>query len=54
MGHRTTQRILECDVCGNTPDDGEYMWEMSGVHWCEPCVSDAIANTDEDETEGEA
>ena len=37
MGHRTIQRILECAICEKTPDDGEYMWEMNGEHWCEEC-----------------
>jgi hypothetical protein len=37
MGHRTTQRILECAVCGETPDDGKYLWEMCGEYWCEKC-----------------
>lgn len=37
MGQRTTQRILECAICKTTPDDGEYLWEMSGEHWCESC-----------------
>ena len=37
MGRRTTQRILECDVCGNTPNNGEPMWEMCGEFWCESC-----------------
>jgi len=40
MGHRTTQRILTCDVCGVTPDDGEYMWEMGSEFWCEKCCND--------------
>ncbi len=39
MGHRTTQRILECDVCHITPDDGEYMWQMGTVYWCEECCN---------------
>ena len=40
MGHRTTQRILTCDVCGVTPDDGDYMWEMGSEFWCEKCCND--------------
>ena len=38
MGHRTTQRILDCAICGRTPDDGEYLWEMCGEYWCADCV----------------
>ena len=37
MGHRVTQRIFQCDLCGTTPDDGEYLWEMCGEYWCESC-----------------
>lgn len=37
MGHRTTQRILECSTCGITPDHGEYLWEMDSEYWCESC-----------------
>lgn len=25
MGQRITQRIYTCDLCGKTPDDGEFM-----------------------------
>jgi len=39
MGHRTTQRILECAVCEVIPDDGEYMWEMDNQYWCEACCN---------------
>ena len=38
MGHRLTQRIHTCALCGVTPDDGEYMWNMGGVVWCKKCV----------------
>jgi len=38
MGYRTTQRILECAQCKETPDDGEYLWEMCGSYYCEKCV----------------
>jgi hypothetical protein len=37
MGHRVTQRILECSECGATPEDGEYLWEMGSEHWCKEC-----------------
>lgn len=37
MGQRVTQRILECAICGNIPDDGEYLWGMGRQHWCEKC-----------------
>ena len=38
MGHRITQRILECANCKTTPEDGEYLWEMCGDHLCAECV----------------
>ena len=38
MGQRLTQRILVCDECGRTPDDGEYLWEMSSKHICKNCI----------------
>ncbi len=38
MGHRVTQRILECSDCGRTPDDGEYMWEMCREYICKECI----------------
>ena len=37
MGHRVTQRILECAICEKTPEDGDYLWEMGSGHWCEDC-----------------
>ena len=37
MGQRITQRIYECAICGKTPEDGEYMYEMCGEHWCYEC-----------------
>ncbi len=37
MGQRTTQRILECMQCNETPEDGEYLWEMGGGYMCRPC-----------------
>ena len=51
MGHRTAQRILTCSICNNTPEDGEYLWEMCGEYWCEPCTDDQY-NNDEDEGGG--
>ena len=47
MGQRTTQRILVCDVCDTTPEDGENMWEMSGEYWCEKCCDEAENNPEE-------
>lgn len=37
MGQRITQRIYTCDLCGKTPDDGEYMWHMCNEIWCKEC-----------------
>lgn len=39
MGHRITQRIITCDCCGNTPEDGTYLWEMCGDYICEECFN---------------
>lgn len=38
MGHRTTQRILICDDCKRTPDDGEFLWAMGSDYICEICI----------------
>jgi hypothetical protein len=38
MGRRITQRIIICDDCGRTPEDGEYIWEMAGEYICENCI----------------
>ena len=50
MGYRTTQRILECDECKETPDHGEYLWEMCGVYICAACI-EKMENESEDENE---
>lgn len=49
MGYRTTQRILECAICGRTPEDGEYLWEMAGEYWCEDCVDKDNESQEDDE-----
>jgi len=39
MGQRVTQRILQCDECGKTPSNGEYLWEMpKNTHLCQSCA----------------
>jgi len=43
MGHRITQTIYTCDVCGETPEDGEYLWHMNNQVWCDSCC-DKIEN----------
>ena len=52
MGYRLTQRIYSCDVCGKTPEDGEYMWHMGNEIWCEECCDGEGDSTDcwKDET----
>ena len=40
MGHRITQRIIECTICEEIPEDGEYLWEMGREYWCEKCCQD--------------
>lgn len=39
MGHKVTQRILQCAECGGIPQCGEYLWEMPNGHWCEECCN---------------
>lgn len=48
MGHRFTQRIYTCDLCAETPEDGEKMWFMGNGAWCEDCC-----NADQPPTEKE-
>lgn len=48
MGQRLTQRILECSLCGKTPEDGEYIWEMGRELWCAECC-DKMENEQESE-----
>jgi len=43
MGKRVAQRIYECSLCNETPEDGEYLWHMNNEMWCEKC-SDKIDN----------
>ena len=42
MGNRVTQRVFQCDVCGTTPDDGKYLWQMGREYWCEDCCDKDI------------
>lgn len=51
MGSRVRQVILQCDICGVTPDNGEYMWYMDdGKPWCESCCENPPEdNTDDEE-----
>ena len=54
MGKRVTQRILTCDLCGKTPEDGEHMWEMDKKVLCEECcekLDENQENEPEEETE---
>ncbi len=37
MGRRIIQRIFTCDLCGETPEDGEKLWYMGNQIWCEKC-----------------
>ena len=37
MGRRITQTIYTCDVCNETPEDGEYLWNMNRQVWCKDC-----------------
>lgn len=48
MGHRITQRIHSCDVCGKIPEDGAYMWYMGTEIWCSQCCDSSDELVDED------
>lgn len=37
MGKRIVQKIHTCNLCRNTPEDGEVLYEMCGEFWCEKC-----------------
>jgi len=47
MGRMVIQRILECNDCGKTPEDGEKLWEMCGVYICEKCIEKEESETEE-------
>ena len=42
MGHRITQTIHTCDVCGKIPEDGEHLWHMGNQIWCEECCKNDV------------
>ena len=44
MGNRVTQRIYECSICEQIPEDGEYLWHMGNEIWCEKCIDKAESN----------
>jgi hypothetical protein len=49
MGQRLTQKIYECSLCNNIPEDGENLWQMGNEVWCEKCCDEQnkIANQDD-------
>ena len=50
MGNRIIQNIYTCDLCGETPEDGEKLWHMGSEVWCNSCC-DKAENEGEDEDE---
>jgi len=41
MGQRITQKIYRCNRCLETPEDGEYLWEMGFAGTlCNKCTED--------------
>jgi len=38
--HKITQKILVCENCGCTPDNGENMWQIINDYWCDNCYND--------------
>lgn len=53
MGHRVTQRIYECSLCEQQPEDGEYLWYMGNEIWCEECCNKADEDEDSEEIKNE-
>ena len=51
MGSLVIQRILQCDVCGKIPEDGEKMWYMAKEVWCKECVKKNEEEEEEEEDE---
>jgi len=49
MGQILTQKIYECSLCNNIPQDGENLWQMGNEVWCKKCCDeqDEIANEDD-------
>ena len=47
MGQRITQRIFECSICEQIPEDGEHLWHMGSETWCKSCCD----KSDEEEEE---
>jgi len=41
MGHRITQHIYTCGICGKTPENGEYLWHMNSDTICKECIDKA-------------
>ena len=50
MGNIIIQKIYTCDICGQTPEDGEKLWHMGSEVFCDKCCN-AIQDEDEDEDE---
>ncbi len=42
MGQRVTQTIYTCNECKETPEDGEYLWEMCGEYICAECIDKEV------------
>ncbi len=47
MGHRIIQKIYICDICGETPKDGEKLWHMGTETWCEKCCEENESTSEE-------
>ena len=46
MGQRIIQTIYTCNICGETPEDGEKLWHMGIEVWCEKCCKE-VEETEE-------
>jgi len=51
MGNIIIQKIYTCDICGQTPEDGEKLWHMGSEVFCDKCCN---ATQDEDEEDNDA
>ena len=51
MGQRIIQKIYKCDICGETPADGEKLWDMNNEVWCEKCCDEADNEVEETSNE---
>ena len=47
MGQRLTQKIYECSLCNNIPEDGQHLWQMGNEVWCKECCDEQERSTND-------